>query len=65
MSDLPSRLEENAYPVSRTQALELLDYFIAHHLDEFGKLEDAMYAEDDEVHHSLLSTSMNFGLLTP
>jgi len=65
VSDLPSRLEENAYPVSRTQALELLDYFIAHHLDEFGKLEDAMYAEDDEVHHSLLSTSMNFGLLTP
>lgn len=52
-------------PVNREEALKLLDYFIQNHLDSFGKLEDAMYEDDSFVHHSLLSTAINFGFLSP
>jgi deoxyribodipyrimidine photolyase-related protein len=53
------------YPTSRADALLALENFVEYHLDTFGTLEDAMYKDDDAVHHSLLSTSINFGLLTP
>lgn len=59
------RGEKIIYPTSRQQALETLNDFITHKLDRFGELEDAMYTEDDLGHHSLLSTAINFGLLTP
>ncbi len=52
-------------PVNRLEALELLDYFVENHLDNFWALEDAMYIDDNYVHHSLLSTSINFGFLSP
>jgi len=52
------------YPTSRKQAIELLNYFVKHHLNTFGKLEDAMYQNDDFVHHSLLSQAINFWFLS-
>jgi deoxyribodipyrimidine photolyase-related protein len=57
--------EDVIFPTSRHQALEVLDNFVATKLDRFGELEDAMYQHNDTVYHSLLSTSINFGLLTP
>ena len=36
-----------------------------HHLADFGRLEDASYQNDDLVHHSLVSTALNMGLLSP
>jgi deoxyribodipyrimidine photolyase-related protein len=53
------------YPITRSQALEAIQYFIDHHLDNFGKLEDAMYTSDIFVHHSKISTAINFGILHP
>ena len=52
-------------PTSRTESLELLDYFIENHLDTFWKLEDAMYQDDSYVHHSFLSSSINYWFLSP
>jgi deoxyribodipyrimidine photolyase-related protein len=52
-------------PVTRRDALSLLSYFLEYHSQDFGRLEDAMYQDDAYVHHSLLSTAMNFGLLYP
>lgn len=52
-------------PVSRKDSLSLLQYFLEYHFSNFGALEDAMYQEDAKVHHSLLSCSINFWLLTP
>jgi deoxyribodipyrimidine photolyase-related protein len=54
----------NYIPTNREEALKLLEYFLQNHLDSFGKLEDAMYQNDNYVHHSLLSTSINFGFLS-
>jgi deoxyribodipyrimidine photolyase-related protein len=48
------------YPTNRSEALKLLEYFLEHHLDNFGRLEDAMYQDDAYVHHSLLSSSINY-----
>ena len=55
----------NFIPTNRSEALELLEYFCENHLENFGKLEDAMYKKDNYVHHSLLSTAINFGFLSP
>jgi deoxyribodipyrimidine photolyase-related protein len=52
-------------PVSRSDALTLLQYFLEYHYADFGRLEDAMYQEDMRVHHSMLSTAINFGILHP
>lgn len=47
-------------PHTRADALSLLQYFLEYHSYEFGRLEDAMYQDDSAVHHSLLSTALNF-----
>jgi len=52
-------------PTKREEALEMLEYFVQNHLERFGELEDAMYQDDPYVFHSMLSTSINFGLLSP
>lgn len=52
-------------PVTRADALSLLQYFLEYHSHDFGRLEDAMYQDDMRVHHSILSTAINFGLLHP
>lgn len=53
------------YPVSREESLKLLEYFIVNHLDNFWKLEDAMYQNYDFVNHSLLSNCINYWILWP
>jgi deoxyribodipyrimidine photolyase-related protein len=53
------------FPTTRKDALDLLEYFVANHLQDFGRLEDAMYQEDGKIHHSYLSIALNFGLLHP
>ena len=53
------------YPTNRQEALKLLEYFLENHLDNFWRLEDAMYEDDAYVHHSLLSSSINYWFLSP
>lgn len=59
-SDGPRR-----FAATRSEALGLLDDFVAHRLPKFGPHEDAMLAGDPWMAHSLLSASMNLGLLDP
>jgi len=53
------------WAVSRTQALEALDFFLRNHLRTFGDYQDAMASNDPFVFHSLLSPYLNIGLLDP
>lgn len=53
------------WPVTRDQALAALAHFTAHALPRFGDEQDAMLAGDPWVSHSLLSSSLNLGLLSP
>ncbi|MDZ7688441.1 MAG: cryptochrome/photolyase family protein [Halobacteriales archaeon] len=52
-------------PVTRDEALETLDDFVDERLAEFGPYQDAMFRDDATVNHSLLSSSINLGLLHP
>ncbi|KFE33655.1 cryptochrome/photolyase family protein [Thioclava atlantica] len=57
-------LDQFNWPVSRAQALRALAHFIAHNLVEFGPYQDAMLDGDPLLYHSLLSSSLNLGLLS-
>jgi deoxyribodipyrimidine photolyase-related protein len=58
-------LEPFGLAVTREQALADLDHFITRLLPRFGDYQDAMLAEEAFLYHSLLSTSLNAGLLLP
>lgn len=51
------------WATTRAGALRQLEYFIEHHLAEFGPYEDAIAADEWALHHSLLSPYLNVGLL--
>ncbi len=51
--------------VTRQQAEAALDDFIEHRLADFGPYEDAMSTRSAVLFHSLLSPSINIGLLNP
>ncbi|QYK43658.1 MAG: cryptochrome/photolyase family protein [Paracoccaceae bacterium] len=57
------RLRPFRWPVTREQALRALDHFAIHALPRFGDEQDAMLADDPVLSHSLLSSSLNLGLL--
>lgn len=53
------------FPVTRREALHRLRDFLDHRLGAFGPHEDAMLREERWLAHSLLSPSLNLGLLDP
>ncbi|MBB1244463.1 cryptochrome/photolyase family protein [Streptomyces durbertensis] len=53
------------FPATRREALAALRRFTTHRLAGFGAHEDAMLAADPVMSHSLLSASLNLGLLDP
>ena len=53
------------WPITRAQALQRLAEFITHGLAPFGAHEDAMLAGEWKLAHSVLSSSLNLGLLHP
>lgn len=56
---------DGTWPVTRAQALQRLDEFVESGLAPFGPHEDAMLAAEWKLAHSVLSSSMNIGLLHP
>ncbi|MCK2141372.1 cryptochrome/photolyase family protein [Streptomyces albidoflavus] len=53
------------FPATRREALNALRRFTAERLATFGPYEDAMLTDDPVMSHSLLSSSLNLGLLDP
>ncbi|MEU5771337.1 cryptochrome/photolyase family protein [Streptomyces asoensis] len=53
------------FPASRREARDALRRFVSLRLAGFGPHEDAMLADDPVLSHSLLSSSLNLGLLDP
>ena len=61
----PGSLFSFAMPVTRAEALEVLDRFIAERLPQFGIYQDAMKQGEPKLFHSMVSAVLNCGLLAP
>jgi deoxyribodipyrimidine photolyase-related protein len=61
----PGRLDSFAWPVTREQALQSLDRFIAERLAGFGDVQDAMWPDEPWLWHSHLAAALNLKLLNP
>ncbi len=53
------------FPAGRAEARRALRAFVTRRLPTFGRWEDAMLAGDWTMSHSMLSASLNLGLLDP
>ena len=53
------------FAASRAEAVNALDDFVENRLATFGRYEDAILTEDRWMAHSLLSASVNLGLVDP
>lgn len=53
------------YPVTHSTAKKWLRHFIKYRMRQFGDYQDYINKDNDFMFHSLLSTSLNIGLLTP
>ena len=62
---LPGDLEPFGWGVNRSEALQVLDHFIATRLAGFGPYQDAMVSGEPTLWHALLSPYLNIGLLHP
>lgn len=58
-------LEPFEWPVTRADAERAADAFFAERIENFGPYQDAMVFGEDDLYHSMLSTSINCGLLDP
>ena len=63
--DQPGQSDAFDWPVTRTQALEALDNFIEQRLARFGPTQDAMWAGEPFLFHSLISVGLNLKLINP
>ncbi len=61
---LPGKIDDFNWPVTREQALLALDDFVQHRLPLFGRFEDAMWTGEPWLYHSLLSSALNLKLLS-
>ncbi len=64
-ADHPGNLDGFDWPLTREQAREALEDFIAHRLPLFGRYQDAMWVDEPFLFHALLSAAMNLRLLSP
>ena len=61
----PGQLAQFGWPVTRPQALQALETFIAQRLPLFGRYEDAMWSGQPWLYHAHLSCALNLKLLNP
>ena len=64
-SDNLGSLTEFIYPIKREQALENLEDFLENRLENFGRYQDAIDKDLTYGYHSIISPSLNIGLITP
>jgi deoxyribodipyrimidine photolyase-related protein len=64
-ADHPGDADEFWLPATPDDARAWLRSFVADRLEQFGRYEDAMAPAEPFLFHSVLSSSLNIGLLTP
>jgi deoxyribodipyrimidine photolyase-related protein len=61
----PGQAERFGWPVTREQALQVLERFIAERLEHFGRWQDAMWGGQPWLYHAHIASSLNLQLLDP
>ena len=61
----PGRIDDFGWPVTRAQALQVLDSFMQERLPHFGRWQDAMWEGEPWLYHAHISAAMNLKLLDP
>ncbi len=52
------------WPVTREEALEVLDDFLTHRLAQFGRFQDAMWTDQPWLFHAHIASALNLKLLS-
>jgi deoxyribodipyrimidine photolyase-related protein len=63
--DAPGDADAFAWPTSHAEAEVMLEDFLTERFDQFGPYEDAVSAEHPFLFHSVMTPSLNIGLLSP
>ena len=58
-------MDDFAFPLTHKTAKKWLNHFFKHKLKYFGKYQDSIVKDENYLFHSVLSTSINIGLLNP
>jgi deoxyribodipyrimidine photolyase-related protein len=61
----PGSVARFGWPVTRAQALQVLQSFVEERLEHFGRWQDAMWAGQPWLYHAHLSAALNLKLLNP
>ena len=64
-ADNPGSLQQLYYPTSHDDAKQWLGHFLSHSFSHFGDYEDAIEQGESWLWHSVLTPTLNIGLLTP
>ena len=64
-SDNPGSTENFIWPIDHAQALKFFEQFLVGYFSNFGPYQDAFDADIDYGFHSLISSSLNIGIITP
>ncbi|MDX1572957.1 MAG: cryptochrome/photolyase family protein [Methylophaga sp.] len=65
LPNLPGKLDEFVWPVTRQQGLQVLADFIEQRLKHFGDYQDAMWTDQPWLYHSRISLALNLKLISP
>jgi deoxyribodipyrimidine photolyase-related protein len=63
--DHPGDMKNFWLPTDRKSAIKSLKHFIQNHISDFGSYQDAITPRTPFLYHSVISPSINSGLLTP
>ncbi len=61
----PGSVDSFGWPVTRPQALQVLQSFIDERLEHFGRWQDAMWGGEPWLYHAHIAAAMNLKLLHP
>lgn len=53
------------FPITHNNVIKWLNHFISNNLKQFGTYQDAFNKEHNNMFHSILSSSLNIGLINP